>query len=211
LNTLAATPGYFVFCFVRSSPLALAGSGTVCKSCYIYAKPFTMKNASWFLLFVILAMSISCSRESGSSKVAPEGMVAVDLGKYGKSFSLFVPDTARVKCVITEDPSGALWIESGKNFAVSINEQHEDIDLRKKDIREDEVNKLQSFVVDTAGALVWESRITSPEFHFVVNASAGTGEYSFSDLRESEAQPFPKEAVMKMYESCRNLVVEDRK
>jgi hypothetical protein len=146
-----------------------------------------------------------CGNGNDKTEVkAPEGMIACDLSKYGKPFSLFVPDTLRSPLRITEEGSGALHLEAGNTFAISIREQHEDLALKKKDITEDEVNKLHGMIVDSTHALVWESGITSPEFHFVVNARISGGDYAFEDLRESEHAPFTKDAVMKMYNSCCN-------
>ncbi len=137
--------------------------------------------------------------------VAPQGMTVLDLSKYGKPFAIFVPDTNSARHEIVQQSYGALDIRVGSAFAVSINEQPADIALRKSDVQGDEVNKLKSFVVDEPSAIVWESEITRPEFHFLMNQKIGNSEYSFEDVHNSEANPFTKDQIQKMYDSCKNI------
>jgi hypothetical protein len=158
-----------------------------------------------FFALAFITTMISCGGgKKEEAIVAPEGMNVLDLGKYGKPFAIFVPDTAHSKLVITEQSYGALDIQVGKNFAISINEQPADIELRKKDVKEDEVNKLKSFLVEEPAAIMWESGITQPEFHFLINQKIGNSEYSFEEIKNSE-NVFGKEAIQKMFDSCKNI------
>lgn len=158
-----------------------------------------------FLAGAIFVLLSSCGNKNSETMVAPQGMHILDLTRYGKPFAVFVPDTVAGKLVITEQPSGSLDISVGKNFAISINEQAADIELRKKDVKEDEVNKLKSFSLEDPSAIIWESEITRPEHHFLINQKIGNSEYSFEDVRDPEANPFGKEAIQKMYESSKNI------
>ena len=162
-----------------------------------------MSKAIIFALTTCLIFTSCGSREE--KMVAPEGMNVLDLNRYGKPFAIFVPDTSAAKLNVTEQPSGALDIKVGKNFAVSIYEQAADLAQRKTDLKEDEVNKLTSIITEEPAALMWESSITSPEFHFVVNHKIGNSEYSFEDIRNPEVASFGKEAVKKMFESCKTI------
>lgn len=161
------------------------------------------------LIFAISVLAIMTSCKGGkadeSALVAPQGMHVLELNKYGKPFAIFVPDTTAARLEIIQQSYGALDIKVGKNFAISINEQAADLELRKKDVKEDEINKLKSFMVEEPTAIMWESEITQPEFHFLINQKIGTTEYSFEDVRDPEASPFGKEAVQKMYDSCKNV------
>lgn len=153
---------------------------------------------------------VSCGgKKADESMVAPQGMHVLDLSRYGKPFAIFVPDTVSAKLQVTEQSSGALEIKVGKNFAVSINEQFADLNLLKTDIKEDEVNKLKSFVVDEPAAIFWESAWgddnAEPQFHFVVNQKIGNGEYSFEDIRDPEVRSFGKDAIQKMFDSCKSI------
>lgn len=169
----------------------------------------SFKKQTYLPAAIIFVLAVSFVFGSCGNKeekvVAPEGMNVLDLNRYGKPFAIFVPDTSVSKLIVNEQPSGALDIKVGKNFAVSIYEQAADLALRKTDLKEDEVNKLTGFIAEEPTALMWESAITDPEFHFVVNQKVGNGEYSFEDIRDPEAALLSKEAIKKMFESCKNI------
>lgn len=162
-------------------------------------------------LITLAVFSIfSCGdKKTGGGIVAPQGMHILDLSRYGKPFAIFVPDTTAAKLLITEQSTGALDIKVGKNFAISINEQPADIELKKTDIKDDEVNKFKSYVVEEPNAIFWESAWegsgNDPQFHFVLNQKIAGGEYSFEDIKDPEANPFGKEAVQKMFESSKTI------
>lgn len=137
--------------------------------------------------------------------VAPEGMNTLDLTRYGKQFAIFVPDTTKAKLTVVEQQSGALDISVGNNFAISINEQAADIEMKKADIKGDDVNKLKAFSVEEPNAIMWESEITKPEFHFLINHKIGNIDYSIEDVKSTEAEPFSKEAIQKMFDSAKNI------
>lgn len=160
-----------------------------------------------FVVASVMSTMISCSggKSENAAIIAPQGMNVLELNKYGKPFAIFIPDTTSAKLEIIQQSYGALDIKVGKNFAISINEQAADIELRKKDIKEDEVNKLTSFVVEEPTAIMWESAITQPEFHFLINQKIDNTEYSFEEIKDSEAAPFGKEAIQKMFDSCKNV------
>jgi hypothetical protein len=149
----------------------------------------------------------SCGDKKAAQEpiVAPAGMNVLDLTRYGKSFAIFVPDTVQNKLSVVEQSYGALEITAGQRFAISISEQSEDIEAKKKEIKEDEVNKVKSFIVEEPNAIMWESAITEPEFHFIINVKAGNAEYHINDMNSPEAKPFDKESVQKMYDSAKNI------
>ncbi|MGZ3882687.1 MAG: hypothetical protein ACXVP0_06075 [Bacteroidia bacterium] len=137
--------------------------------------------------------------------VAPAGMITLDLSKYGKPFTIFVPDSALGKLQITEQSWGALEIRSGKNFQISITEDPGDIELKKTDIKSDDVNKFKSFIVEEPGTIMWESEITKPEFHFYSIQKIGTSTYVFEDVKATDREPFGKDAIQKMLDSAKGL------
>ncbi len=156
---------------------------------------------------VLVSSLISCGdkKKEQEAIVAPQGMNVLDLSKFGKPFAIFVPDTVAAKLLIVQQTYGALDIKVGNNFAISINEQTADIELKKKDIKEDEVNKFKNYVVQEPNAIFWESEITKPEFHFIINQKIGTTDYSFEETKTTEAEPFGKEAIQKMFDSAKNI------
>ena len=163
-------------------------------------------------LFILITaagslITSSCGDKKAEQEpiVAPAGMNVLDLTKYGKSFAIFVPDTIQNKLSIVEQTYGALEIMAGPRFAISISEQPEDIEAKKKEIKEDEVNKIKSFMVEEPTAIMWESAITESEFHFIINVKVGAAEYHIKDMNSPEAKPYDKESVQKMYESAKNI------
>jgi hypothetical protein len=132
-------------------------------------------------------------------------MHVLDLSRFGKPFAIFVPDTVAAKLEITQQSYGALDIKVGKGFNISINEQAADIEMKKKDIKEDEVNKFKSFVVEEPNGILWESEITQPEYHFLINQKIGNTDYSIEDVKSTEGEPIGKDAMQKMYDSAKNI------
>lgn len=157
-------------------------------------------------VFLFAALAGCGDKKEEQAKVeAPEGMISLDLSKYGKPFSLFIPDTNNVKLEITEQTWGALEIKAGKNFQVSITEDPGDLALRKNDIKDDEVNKFKAFIVDEPNAIMWESEITKPEFHFYIIQKIGNATYVFEDIKSTDSEVFSKEAIQKMLDSAKNI------
>lgn len=165
----------------------------------------TKQFINLFSAVIISSALLSCGGKKEEAIVAPQGMHVLNLSRFGKPFAIFVPDTTVAKFEIIEQPSGALDIKVGKNFALSINEQAADIELRKSDIKSDDVNKFKSFVVEEPSAILWESEITQPEFHFLTNQKIGETEYSFEDIRDPEANSLSREAIQKMFDSSKNI------
>lgn len=163
-----------------------------------------------FILLSALTISIafqSCGTKDAKQEIqAPGGMVALDLSKYGKQFSIFVPDTTAAKLEITEQSWGALEVKVGKTFHVSITEDPGDMELRKSDIKTNEINVFKSFVIDEPTNIMWESQITTPEYHFYSIQKIGTNSYVFEDVVPADGQPIGKESVQKMFDSCKTII-----
>jgi hypothetical protein len=132
-------------------------------------------------------------------------MITLDLSKYGKPFTIFVPDSTTSRLEITEQSWGALEIRAGKNFQISITEDPGDIELRKSDIKGDEINKFKSYVVEEPNTIMWESEITKPEFHFYTIQKIGNSTYVFEDIKSTESEPFSKESIQKMLDSAKGI------
>ena len=151
---------------------------------------------------------VSCGDKKTQTEpiVAPAGMSVLDLTNYGKSFVLFVPDTTAAKLSVTEHPSGALEVRVGKTFAVTINEQAGNIEMKKKDVSEDEVYKLKSYLKDEPTAILWEANFMDKSvYHFMVNIKIGNSDYCFEDIVSTEEEPFSKEAIEKMFEASKSI------
>lgn len=166
-----------------------------------------MKKVVSILTALVLVTALqSCGgKKEEAQVVAPAGMITLDLSKYGKPFTIFVPDSTLGKLQITEQSWGALEIRSGKNFQISITEDPGDIELKKSDVKGDEVNKFKSFIVEEPTTIMWESEITKPEFHFYTIQKLGTSTYVFEDIKATDHEPFSKETIQKMLDSARGL------
>ena len=163
-----------------------------------------------FLLLSALSIStlfMSCGDKKADQTIqAPDGMVALDLSKFGKQFSLFVPDTVASKLVVVEQSWGALEVSVGKNFHVSITEDPGDMELRKNDIKANDVNIFKSFIIDEPTYILWESEIVKPEYHFYTIKKVGANNYVFEDVMSADGEPFSKEDAQKMFDSAKNII-----
>lgn len=164
-------------------------------------------------LFTILSVTIlsiinsSCGDNQKQQNIdVPPGMVILDLSKFGKQFSIFVPDTNTSKLEITEQSWGALEIKVGKNFHLSITEDPGDIELRKSDIKSNDVNIFKSYIIDEPLTIMWESAITKPEFHFYSIQKVNNDTYVFEDVVPANGEPLSKDAVQKMLDSAKKII-----
>ena len=171
---------------------------------YILQIPFQKKLFS-FVVFLLSVSLLSSCGEKKEAIVAPEGMSILDLSGYGKPIAIFVPDTAKNPLQVTDDASGALNIICGASYAISVYEQPADLEMKRADIKSDEVNKFTAFIVDEPGAIFWESAITEPEFHFLMNVKIAGQDYSFQDIQDPERKLPGKTAVQKMFDACKNV------
>lgn len=171
-----------------------------------------MKKLITLLSAFTLALVItSCGGKETTQNIdAPAGMVALDLSKYGKQFSIFVPDTIASKLEVTEQSWGALEIKVGKTFQLSITEDPGDIELRKSDIKSNDVNIFKSFVVEEPLTIMWESEITRPEYHFYSIQKVGANSYVFEDIVSADGTPLSKEAVQKMLDSAKKIIEKQK-
>jgi len=167
-----------------------------------------------FTILSVIALSIAISscggKETQENVEAPAGMVALDLSKFGKQFSVFVPDTTAAKLEVIEQSWGALEIKVGKGFHLSITEDPGDMELRKSDIKSNDVNIFKSFVIDEPLTIMWESAITKPEFHFYSIQKIGNNTYVFEDVVPADGEPLSKDAVQKMLDSAKKIIEKQK-
>ena len=163
-----------------------------------------------FTLLSVITLSIAISscggKDTKQNIEAPAGMVALDLSKFGKQFSIFVPDTTVSKLEVVEQTWGALEIKVGKGFHISITEDPGDIELRKSDIKSNDVNIFKSFIVEEPLTLMWESAITKPEYHFYTIQKIGNNTYVFEDVVPTDGEPLSKETIQKMFDSAKQII-----
>lgn len=165
-------------------------------------------------LLTALAITTTFTSCGGGDKKeeiqAPAGMVALDLSKYGKQFSIFVPDTTTSKLTVTEQSWGALEIKVGKSYQISITEDPGDIELKKSDIKSNDINIFKAYLVEEPLTIMWESEITKPEYHFYSVQKIGGNSYVFEDIVPADGEPLGKEAVQKMLDSAKKIVEKQK-
>jgi hypothetical protein len=160
-----------------------------------------MKEIAKLTIFIIIATLTSCQKKEG-----PEGTIELNLNKYGKQFSIYVPDTLKEKLEIKEQSWGALEIKIGKRFYISITEDPGDMELMKSDIQSNDVNVFKSYIIDEPQTLMWESYIVKPEFHFYTIQKATGNTYVLQDVVPADGEAFSKEAIEKMYQCSKQLI-----
>jgi hypothetical protein len=166
------------------------------------------KNIILVLSMLLLSLAIaSCSdNEKEQTIEVPAGMVVCDLSKFGKQFSIFIPDTSNSKLEIVEQSWGALEIKVGKEFHISVTEDPGDIELRKSDIKSNDVNVFKSYLTEEPLCILWESQIIKPEYHFYAIKNNGETSYVFEDVVPLDGNPLSKEAIQKMVFSAKNII-----
>ena len=162
------------------------------------------------LITSIIIFSSCGNKESKTDVQVPVGMVTLDLSKYGKQFSIFVPDTTTAKLEIVEQSWGALEIKVGKNFHLSITEDAGDLELKKSDVKSNDINVFKSFLTEDPTTIMWESEITKPEFHFYTVQKASGITYVFEDVINAEGDPIGKDGIQKMLESAKTIIEKQK-
>lgn len=157
-----------------------------------------------------LLITFCSEKESGTKLNNPEGLILLDLSKFGKQFSIFVPDTTTSKLEIVEQSWGALEIKVGSEFQLSIMEDPGDMEFKKSDIKANDVNVFKSFVIDEPLTIIWESAITKPEYHFYSIKKIGADTFVFEDIVSSDGTPKNKVAIERMVNSVKKIIEKEK-
>jgi len=169
-----------------------------------------MKIIFKILSVIALTLSLASCDNKKETKEVPMGMISLDLAKYGKQFSMYVPDTISEKLKIKEQSWGALEIKVGKDFFISITEDPGDIELIKSDIKSNDIDVFKSFILQEPLTIAWQTTIAeSPRFHFYSIQKIDKYSYVFSDVLPEDGSSFSKEAILKMVESAKQIQKRD--
>jgi hypothetical protein len=167
------------------------------------------KISSFFAVIVTLTFAACGPKDDGSGNSGvPQGMMALDLSQYGYNVSINVPDSSVGPLEVVQQSWGAVEIKVGKAFQVSVKDGQGDIPLKKSDIAGNDVNKFKRYVVDEPNALLWESQIMEPEFHFYAVVKAGDASYEVEDIA---GEIFSEAAATKMLESAKAMKAVEKK
>lgn len=161
------------------------------------------------LLAIPAALFIAaCGGSAKQENAEMPGMTKIDLTDFGMTVSLFVPDTTKNHLEIHPQTWGAIELKSGtgKEFHISVAPGEGDFNLKKSDISGDDINKFKRFVVDEPTAILWESQITDPEFHFYTVVKTTKESYVLEDVR---GEQFSESSVKKMLEAAKSLTATE--
>lgn len=166
-----------------------------------------MKKSVLAIITLITAAVLvtSCGGKKEEIPLA-EGKKRVDLTKYGKPFTIDIPDSTVTSGPVTiEEQNYMLQVSSGRNFAIIIEEGEGNIEQVKNDIKSDEINKFKRYIAEEPAMLVWESEITQPEFHLYAVVTVGTSKYVIRDASTTDREPFKEGDVKLMMEAVKSI------
>lgn len=161
---------------------------------------------SLLAMFVAVSMITSC----GGPKEEPlaPGKKRVDLTKYGKPFTIDIPDsTVTGGPVAINEQNYMLEIRSGKNFGIIIEEGEGNIEQTKNDIKTDDVKVFKRYLNEEPEMLVWESGIpdVTQEYHIYAIVTVGNSKYVVRDASTTENEPFKEQDVKLMVEAVKSI------
>jgi hypothetical protein len=165
---------------------------------------------SIFALSLPLLITCCSEKESGAKLSNTEGSILLDLSKFGKQFSIYVPDTTTSKLEIVEQSWGALDLKVGTEFQLSIMEDPGDMEFKKSDIKANDVNVFKSFVIDEPLTVIWESAITKPEYHFYSIQKIGADTFVFEDIVSADGSSKSKIAIERMVTSVKKIIAKEK-
>lgn len=140
--------------------------------------------------------------DAKAEPATPVAMVEVSLEDAGLDGKLKAPEGAKVA-----EEMGAYTVKSGETFQLEIHTGDADLAARKKEIEENTLNKLKSFLTESDTALVYETEVAGKaEFHFVANIELDGAKYHCEDTKGSA---FAKADIEAMLESCQSIAASE--
>lgn len=128
----------------------------------------------------------------------PVAMTDASLESVGVDAKMKAPEGAKV----AED-LGAYTVKAGENFQLEIHTGEADLAARKKEIEDNTVNKLKSFLTESDTALVYETEVMGQaEFHFVANVTVDDAKYHCEDTK---GKAYAKADIDAMLQSCQSI------
>lgn len=148
------------------------------------------------------AAKADAEAKADATAAAPVKLAPLSLEDAEIEATLQAPEGAKAA-----DEFGAVVVSAGESFQLQVGTGATDLAARKKEIEGNTVNKLKSFVTDTATELVYETEVMGkPEFHFVANVELGDAKYNCEDKK---GQAFTKADIDAMLAACKSLEAND--
>jgi hypothetical protein len=129
-------------------------------------------------------------------------LVATDLSPAGAAATMKAPQGAKV-----EEQFGAVEVAlADHTFHVEIHGGKADLTERKAEIAENELNKLKGYVVDEAGAVLYESEVMGKnEFHLLVNVDGGEAGWACEDAK---GPSYTRAQAQTMFDACKSITAK---
>ena len=123
----------------------------------------------------------------------------VDLSKYEMPLKIAAPKKAKIK-----NEFGAITIQKGKGFNLTINQYKSDISKLEAEIKANDINQLQKFHQKTDDTLVYESAVIPgrAEFHFYHLKKIGDKEYT---IENTKGPTYTKAQCINMLRAAQSL------
>lgn len=162
------------------------------------------------LSLLVLAISSvffisSCGNKNNDAPSTP-GMMRLDLSSHGMPITIEVPDSTKGTVEVVDQTWGATEIRVGKYFQISIQETDGDIELKKSDITSDPVVKFKRYVIEEPTAIVWESEVTEPQFHFYTLVKSGKSIFVIEDIT---GDIFNENEIKTMFNSTKTIQTKE--
>jgi hypothetical protein len=158
------------------------------------------------LSIIAAAILITACGPKKDDEPVPPGKMRVDLSKYGKPFTMVIPDSSKGPFTITEQ-NFQLEVKSGAAFGLVVEEGEGNMEQLKNDIKSDDVKKFKRYLTEDPAMIVWESEITQPEYHIYAVVTAGNSKYVIHDLENTESEPYNEEQIKIMVDAVKSVKV----
>ena len=164
-----------------------------------------MKNL--FLLIITAFVVLTGCGGAKEEAVKIPGMMPLDLSSHGLPVIINVPDSSKGKLEVIDQSWGATEIKVGKEFQISVSAGEGDMALAKSDVAGNDVNKFKRYVVDEPEAILYESAITEPEFHFYSVIKVGDASYVVEDIK---GEMFSEKSAQTMLQSAKGMKAKEK-
>jgi hypothetical protein len=155
-----------------------------------------MKKPFFIIGFFIVTAIVAAA--SAGFQAGPN-LVPLDLSTVSDSFAVIMQAPKGATAV---DDFGNVLVKMGDNFQVEVSSSAKDIESLKSEIKANTLNKLKSFLVETANALLYESTLMGKsEFHFVANVNVGDTTYGAEDTKGPVYTKEDAELMLKCFQT----------
>ena len=168
-----------------------------------------MKKLLFLLMIPFAVAVVSCGGEKKEDTPKIPGMMEVDLTPHGFPISIMIPDSTKGIANIEAKSWGGVEIIVGKTFQIMIKEEAGDVDLRKSDIKANEVSQLKRYIKEEPTLLFYETAIPGAEqseYHFYSVVKAGDRTFVVEDI---PGEVFGEKDVERMIESSKSIKLKE--